>query len=221
MNIREQIGPGLNQLRAAKRKAYQKFLMQIWRPATAQEYVLVSNMLDESLNALEKNAREWVADAVDLAALKGPAAFALIDEALTAYLMDLREDIERKKFGSGVGTYRSAIDEDRFGEIHRRLERQVDSYRVAFQAIRSNQADHFEAGIGENRRGPKPADWQKAKDAIWGEIYRGDFKPKNQSEIEDALTDFLKDKLGKTREKSTARPYASDIWEEMQREDGI
>ncbi len=67
---------------------------------------------------------------------------------------------------------------------------------------------------GQARRGPKPRyDWYAVTTAIWGDIYRGDFKPGNQAEIERAMQHRLA-KGDKEPSESTVRPYASRIWNE-------
>lgn len=68
-------------------------------------------------------------------------------------------------------------------------------------------------------RGPKPKyDWQKATNAIWGQIYRAELIPKNQAQIERALQACLA-KGDDEPSESTVRPFAKQIWEEYSRAD--
>jgi len=65
-------------------------------------------------------------------------------------------------------------------------------------------------------KGRKPIyDWQAATNAIWGQIYRGQFTPQTQAEIETALMVFLR-KGDKEPSESTVRPHARQIWEQME-----
>jgi len=69
-----------------------------------------------------------------------------------------------------------------------------------------------------SNRGRKPEyDWDGTVTAIWGLVYRGDFKPDNQAQIEKAMQRLLT-KGDKEPSESTVRPYASRIWNEMQKE---
>lgn len=66
-------------------------------------------------------------------------------------------------------------------------------------------------------RGRKPVyDWDGAVATIWGQIYRGDLQPENQAQIERAFQAHLADGDKEPLE-STVRPYASRIWQELQK----
>lgn len=75
----------------------------------------------------------------------------------------------------------------------------------------TNTDDEQERG----KRGRKPIyNWDAAVASIWGLIFRGDFKPQTQAEIEAALQKLLATKEREPSE-STVRPYASRIWTEI------
>ena len=68
----------------------------------------------------------------------------------------------------------------------------------------------------EKQKSPgRPAryDWPKTVLAIFGLIHRGELKPTSKADIERELISHLSDENGGPSE-STARPYASMIWEE-------
>ena len=59
-------------------------------------------------------------------------------------------------------------------------------------------------------------DWLKVSSAIWGTIYRGEFEPKVQADIELAMIKSLT--VGdKEPSESTVRPYARVIWLEYKK----
>ncbi|MEO7602478.1 MAG: hypothetical protein ABIS39_04335, partial [Sphingomicrobium sp.] len=68
-----------------------------------------------------------------------------------------------------------------------------------------------------SNRGRKPTyDWQSASAAIWGKIYRGDFQPTCQADIERALQTQLA--IGdKKPSESSVRPLARIIWDETKK----
>lgn len=64
---------------------------------------------------------------------------------------------------------------------------------------------------------PREYDWLAASNSVWGTIYRGQFIPTKQREIEAALRDYLK--VGdKEPSPGTVRPFASKIWKEMKKD---
>ncbi len=64
-------------------------------------------------------------------------------------------------------------------------------------------------------RGRKPSyDWEALVNAIWGAIYRGDFDPGSQAEIEREMQRRLT-KGEKEPAESTVRPHASRVWNEF------
>lgn len=64
-------------------------------------------------------------------------------------------------------------------------------------------------------RGRKPSyDWEALVTAVWGAIYRGDFDPGSQAEIEREMQRRLT-KGEKEPAESTVRPYASRVWNEF------
>jgi hypothetical protein len=67
----------------------------------------------------------------------------------------------------------------------------------------------------KNPGGRKPThDWDAAVAAIWGSIYRGDFKPTNQAAIEREMQKWLA-RGDQEPSESTVRPYARRIWEQV------
>lgn len=68
-----------------------------------------------------------------------------------------------------------------------------------------------------SRRGRKREfDWEAATTAIWGRIYRGEFIPANQADVERAVQQFLT--VGdKEPSVSTVRPFANRLWSEFRK----
>lgn len=64
------------------------------------------------------------------------------------------------------------------------------------------------------KRGRKPVhDWECAANTVWGRIYRGEFAPKNQAQVENAYIAALTVD-GAEPSESTVRPYANRLWTE-------
>ncbi|MEO5707150.1 MAG: hypothetical protein ABIT10_00990 [Alteraurantiacibacter sp.] len=92
----------------------------------------------------------------------------------------------------------------------------VHFLRESVEACFQTNLDHI-AGVEEKRKGRKPKyDWPAAIVATYGKIERGDLKPSQQSDVEDALVAYFMDADGGPGE-STVRPYAKLIWEESQK----
>ena len=69
----------------------------------------------------------------------------------------------------------------------------------------------------KSRGGRKPShDWPAACVHVFGLIYRGELKPRNQADVERAFIDHLTEGDAIPSE-STVRPYAKRIWEEAQK----
>lgn len=208
----EQVRPMLDGLRAEFRPAFQRRLRQILPLSYNWELTPTTEAIGQALRAFEENARGLIASAVDrvLEVSNRPMAYAHISEALATHLSDLEHDLgEANSRASHLGLTR-AVNEDRLSEVRRRLERQLDGYRDAFPGNTETVLD-----ADGKKRGPKRKyDWDAATHAVWGQIYRGDLKPKKQKDIELAFVAVLT-KGDEGPEPSTARPYARPIWVEM------
>lgn len=95
------------------------------------------------------------------------------------------------------------------------IEAMLLSHQKTSQPMVSDESDTDASP--QTKRGRKPSyDWDAAVTAIWGKIYRGDLVPDSQAAIELAFIALLK--VGdKEPSESTVRPYASRIWNEMQK----
>ena len=68
-----------------------------------------------------------------------------------------------------------------------------------------------------NRGGrPRKEFWDEMWCAVWGEVYRGDLKPKNQAELERAMVNWIEGR-GESASESTIKPLARKMYLEMQR----
>jgi hypothetical protein len=71
--------------------------------------------------------------------------------------------------------------------------------------------------LSPNKGGrPRKEFWDDLWCAIWGEVYRGDFKPKNQAEIERTMMAWIEER-GEGVAESTIKPLARKMFLEMQR----
>lgn len=133
-DTRGQLSPLLDRLSTASRKGFQQRLWKIHYSGAGREFLLASETVDEALQALEENARKWIADAVDdvSAASRTPEAFALINEALAAHVTDLQREAKKGILIATKTTILNGIVENRLSEIVRRLESQLWGYRDAF-----------------------------------------------------------------------------------------
>lgn len=69
----------------------------------------------------------------------------------------------------------------------------------------------------DGKRGRKPTyDWEAVVAAVWGAIYRGEFIPESQADIERDMQRRLA-RGDKEPSESTVRPFASRIWNEMRK----
>lgn len=86
---------------------------------------------------------------------------------------------------------------------------------LAFLGLPDNESE--EASKGSSNRGRRPKyDWSAACVAIYGQLERGDLKPRVQADIEKALIAYLS--VGDDGPpESTVRPYAKLVWEEFQK----
>ncbi len=78
------------------------------------------------------------------------------------------------------------------------------------------------ASQGEDQASPERGrkrkyNWEEATNHVWGEVYRGDLKPSQQSDIEQALQRVLR-KGDVEPSEATVRPFARIIWEEFQKD---
>ena len=84
-------------------------------------------------------------------------------------------------------------------------------YGPSIDALRpgSGETKSVETSGGPGNPGRPPAEfWDDLLCAIWGDIYRGDFKPKNQADVTKAMLDWASSKdheLSETSAKSRAR----------------
>ena len=71
--------------------------------------------------------------------------------------------------------------------------------------------------IAPNKGGrPRKDFWDDLWCAVWGEVYRGSLKPKNQAEIERAMMEWVESR-NETVSESTIKPLARKMFIEMQR----
>lgn len=89
-------------------------------------------------------------------------------------------------------------------------------FRESLTALGPSTADpQSTTAHSPHRKGRKPTyDWEAATTETWGEIFRGEFVPKTQAEIEKKLQARLS--VGDNGpSESTVRPYANRIWQEF------
>lgn len=80
----------------------------------------------------------------------------------------------------------------------------------------SDSASSPEVGT-DGKRGRKPTyDWEAVVAAVWGSIFRGEFIPESQADIERDMQRRLA-KGDKEPSESTVRPFASRIWNEIRK----
>lgn len=91
----------------------------------------------------------------------------------------------------------------------------VHFHRASIEAI-TGVAAVSEASAGKLGR-KATYDWEEAANAIWGEIYRGDFEPKSQAEVERFMLEFFRKGEVEPSE-STVRPHAKRIWVQFSKE---
>ena len=73
------------------------------------------------------------------------------------------------------------------------------------------------AQAAQNKGGRPPKEWwDDLWCAVWGQIYRGDFKPKSQAEIERAMMDWVLAREESVSE-STLKPLARKMFIELER----
>ena len=67
------------------------------------------------------------------------------------------------------------------------------------------------------RRGRKAIwDWNAAKDAVWGQLYRGDAKPEKLADVERLLGDWFGTNCGDSPGTTSLREKAREIWTQLQ-----
>jgi len=209
------------QLEALSAKALSAFKRQLLGIYAAEDYrdFIPEFMIHDMVGAAESNAQQWLADAVSQvgAVAGGPAAFAIIDEAMAAHLSALEGTV---KLGRGMPLHPAMLKvaAERFDAVRSRLIRQVENHRpqdaqesVVVSGVSNPVADSA-------RRGPKGKyDWPHATNIVWGRIFRGELIPQSQRDIEEAFVAILKGDDGKL-ESSNTRPYARPIWQEFNRD---
>ena len=81
----------------------------------------------------------------------------------------------------------------------------------------SPSAEVAAAGAPQNKGGRPPKEWwDDLWCAVWGDVYRGDFKPRSQAEIERAMLDWAAAREESVSE-STVKPLARKMFIELQR----
>lgn len=170
---------------------------------------------DAAVSALERTASEAADVAVSrvLQISKTGSAISLVRRTVDALLLQLVEVVEtwyRRELGSSSVTM---LDASRIEAMRLRVERQLIAILPAFEDVTKSREPSTPVG-----RRPK-FDWHGAINAFWGQVYRGDIDPLNQSQadIERFLHDHFGDQ-GKTVSESSVRDCARGIFEEVNRE---
>lgn len=160
-----------------------------------------------SIRAMEANVRDLIIETTGQMkkVSQSPQTIAKFEGAMSDYLSDLRSDLLRISSLATRCRAPAIFDDAIFQEIRRRTERHIDSCRDAFVI----EAEGRETEPNK-KPGPKPYDWLKATNAVWGQIYRGELIPEKQADIERALAE-----VERVKGDTTARPYARPIWREM------
>ena len=87
----------------------------------------------------------------------------------------------------------------------------------ALRSLASGPSDESSVQVTPNKGGrPRKEWWDDLWCAIWGDVYRGDLKPKSQAEIERAMMDWAIAQDESVSE-STLKPSARKMFAELQR----
>jgi hypothetical protein len=87
----------------------------------------------------------------------------------------------------------------------------------ALRDLASPTSDAIETQSSQKKGGRPPKDWwDDLWCAIWGDIYRGDLKPKSQADIERAMMDWVTAR-DESASESTLKPLARKMFIELQR----
>lgn len=199
-------------LSARMQSEYRQLLVRIW-PLNKADAGELKTALLKATKELEQNARTFLAEATRQVPPSSRTAqnFALVDDILAGHISGLECHVTEKWQLTAWGHGFSDELQTEFERVRVRLTSRLQHIRPEFNAG-MNQTPPRET------RGRKPThDWAAATSQVWGLLYRGDLKPKMQSEVELALADALS-KDGAGPEVSNVRPVARLIWKEYQRD---
>lgn len=89
--------------------------------------------------------------------------------------------------------------------------------RAALDALVPGSTSPSPSSQDQNKGGrPRKDWWDDLWCAVWGQVYRGELTPKNQSEIAQAMLAWVEGQ-GETVSESTVKPLARKMFAEMQR----
>lgn len=213
---------------ALKKEAFQYINMRFFTVypfwfGTEKSKPVTENIIREAVSLAEDNSRKLLIGLIheSQSNLLLPEVFLLIEAVISSHLSNLDREIRSAK-KNPVDPDILLLAHDLLKDVRIRLNNQLKDYRSILiqhnsKSIQSD-AEQNNSKPAQSNAGRKPKyDWHKASNEIWGQILRGDFKPKKQAEIEKKLIQFLT-KGDEEPSESVVRPYARNIWEEYQKD---
>jgi hypothetical protein len=89
--------------------------------------------------------------------------------------------------------------------------------RASLEAMVPGQATSSDAPRANKGGRPRKEWWDDLWCSLWGDVYRGDFQPRNQAEIERKMIEWVED-TGESVSESTVKPLARKMFAELTRE---
>lgn len=172
---------------------------------------VTEDVIKDAVSKVESNIRSFLNNSMNNISeiSSGPESYLLIEDAIYEHFLDLEREIRAAR-DNPVSEDVLSFAQDMLGDTRKRLDDLLNGYRHSFIQRRANST--------KSNAGRKPKyDWTQAANKIWGDIFRGDFRPEKQADIEKALTEFLTEG-DKEPSESTVRLHAKRIWEEFEKE---
>lgn len=206
----------LERIGVQKRVAFDEILKSIWYSTSNIEKRLSQLSIDRTVQQFSAGVEEFASEAIEgsLLVSKSSGSFALVYDSIFNFFIDALEMVYSTSADATEEDTSDCFGHTVFPEIRRRLEKKVDLHRARFTGDNNEHGDADKPGAKKSGR-PKKYDWTKAACIVWGEIYRGDFEPKLQKDIEERLISILS-RGDDIPNAETVRPTASLIMQEIQ-----